>query len=397
MMSRNAIVFAADNQYVSQLTTAIKSVCAHNQHIKFYILNDDISKEWFLLMSEHLAMLDCTIQDVKLVGMDFEKYPNHFGHINHVTYFRYMIPEVVPEDRVLYLDTDIIVTGDVTSLFLRNMEGKMLAAVRDVDEIYSSRTDFNAGVLLLNLIECRKQKFTKHLLEITEHRAAELLWGDQSALNLLCPDYIALERTYNCQVGQDTYHNFEQISTLPTIIHYSSPHKPWNTYSGIRLRNLWWFYHDLDWAEIRGYWKIRSRKYERFEKVRPHQCFILTNSQSIAHIDYLSDKLPEIQFNIAAYSPMGPDLLNLADKENIFLYPSANSLTIQRLLEESTYYLDINHYTEVDDIVEEAKQKGKKLFTFDHTMHRDASYYDGIVSHDNPYEMLQLVKESLDE
>ncbi|GGE36571.1 glycosyltransferase [Streptococcus himalayensis] len=102
-VAKRAIVFAADNQYVSQLTTAIKSVCAHNQHIKFYILNDDIPKEWFILMKRHLEKLSCEIQDVKLVENRVTKFDGPYHYINYVTYFRYMIPEVVSEDRALYL------------------------------------------------------------------------------------------------------------------------------------------------------------------------------------------------------------------------------------------------------------------------------------------------------
>ena len=35
---RNAIVLACDNSYMDKLETTIKSICAHNKNIKFYII-----------------------------------------------------------------------------------------------------------------------------------------------------------------------------------------------------------------------------------------------------------------------------------------------------------------------------------------------------------------------
>ena len=40
---RKSIVLAADNAYLVQLETTIKSICAHNRNLKFYVFNDDIS------------------------------------------------------------------------------------------------------------------------------------------------------------------------------------------------------------------------------------------------------------------------------------------------------------------------------------------------------------------
>ena len=34
---RNAIVLACDNSYMDKLETTIKSICAHNKNIKFYM------------------------------------------------------------------------------------------------------------------------------------------------------------------------------------------------------------------------------------------------------------------------------------------------------------------------------------------------------------------------
>lgn len=41
------IALGADNGYMDKVETTIKSVCVHNDNIKFYVFNDDLPSEWF--------------------------------------------------------------------------------------------------------------------------------------------------------------------------------------------------------------------------------------------------------------------------------------------------------------------------------------------------------------
>ena len=61
-----AIVFGADNAYLDKVTTTIKSVCSHNSHVTFYILNDDIPSEWFRIMNHRLKVIQSKIVNIKI-------------------------------------------------------------------------------------------------------------------------------------------------------------------------------------------------------------------------------------------------------------------------------------------------------------------------------------------
>ena len=61
---RNAIVLACDNSYMDKLETTIKSICAHNKNIKFYILNEDLPIEWFQLMTKRLSYFNSEILNI---------------------------------------------------------------------------------------------------------------------------------------------------------------------------------------------------------------------------------------------------------------------------------------------------------------------------------------------
>lgn len=51
------IALGADNGYMDKVETTIKSVCAHNDSIKFYVFNDDLPSEWFRVMNKRLKTI----------------------------------------------------------------------------------------------------------------------------------------------------------------------------------------------------------------------------------------------------------------------------------------------------------------------------------------------------
>ena len=71
---RKSIVLAADNAYLVQLETTIKSILCHNTEVDFYILNSDIAPEWFKLLDRKMEVVNSTIHNVHLAKELFEGY-----------------------------------------------------------------------------------------------------------------------------------------------------------------------------------------------------------------------------------------------------------------------------------------------------------------------------------
>lgn len=384
-----AIVLSADNNYINQLTTIIKSICLHNKNIKFYILNDDIPKEWFIMIREKLTILGCEIKDIKLVESEFENFSIELlERVNYRTYFRYVIPDVVEEKTALYLDVDIIVDDDISHLFNIDFGENYIAAIKETD----NESEFNAGVIVFDIEKCKEDNTTQKLIDITKDESKNFPLADQSVLNYLFPQYKKISRIYNWQPGLGYYghEEYKYCTEKPKIIHYSTSQKPWNTYSsGGEFRDLWWHYNSLDWHEI----YLRNKVSSRFSNVLDNKIFILTNSAHIENIDYLVENLPEYQFNIAAYTFMAPNLKNLAAKDNVFIYPNVDNIQVDVLLESCSCYLDINAYAEMSDIVNRAKHLGKKVLAFDNMKHREDIFYDDIILHTQPEKMVRKLKE----
>ena len=106
------IVLAGDYGYIRQIETTLKSICANMSPVKVYVFNKDIPKEWFKAIRYKLRQLDSEILDVKLLDVGLrEEWTAGFSHINYMAFARYFIPSFVPESKVLYLDSDIIISG----------------------------------------------------------------------------------------------------------------------------------------------------------------------------------------------------------------------------------------------------------------------------------------------
>ena len=372
------IVLAGDRNYTTQLETTIKSILYHNRDVKIYILNQDIIPDWFRKPRKIARMLGSDIIDVKLpeqtVFQDWEKQ----DHISSIAYARFFIPEYVPEDKVLYLDSDLIVNTSLEKLFSIDLENRLLAAVKDTDGI-----TFNTGVLLINNEKWRQEKLKERLIEqsvvtIKEVKEGnfENFNGDQTILNQVCSSqWLELNRIYNLQVGHDIvalYNNWQghlAFNDKPVVIHFTTFRKPWTTLIANRYRDLWWEFHDLEWTKILqhhiGEFELTSSLDKEFS------CLTLTNSQDLEGIEELVTALPDVVFHIAAWTDMGDKLTKLAVYDNVRLHPQIVPPVLDKLKKSTNLYLDINHGSADENFLKSLKGQDKTLLAFQSTHHGD--------------------------
>ena len=405
-MKNHSVVLAGDSAYIRQIETALKSLCYHNSHVKVYIFNQDIPKEWFSALRPKLQQMGGDLVDVKMLGPQFQmNWSNKLPHINHMTFARYFIPDFVEEDKVLYLDSDLVVTADLTPLFEMDLGDNYLAAAASC---FGAGIGFNAGVLLINNKKWRAEAVRQKLVELTDREHQHVSEGDQSILNMLFQDsYIPLDHCYNFQIGFDSgaaLHGHEFIfdiplKPLPAILHYLSPDKPWNTYSVGRLREIWWHYHLMEWSTITEKWRQAGLAYPVAVYQPVMTCVTLTNSWCLEKIDYLVQALPKVHFYIAAYTMMAPELMLLSRFENVTLYPNTFPLLVERLIQQADVYLDINHDKKLSVVYDYVSRFDKPLLTFENTKAQELaeSAYAGIFSAERPEEMVVALKAYLEE
>ena len=370
------IVLAGDRNYTTQLETTIKSILYHNRDVKIYILNQDIMPDWFRKPRKIARMLGSDIIDIKLPEQAVFQGWETKEYISTMTYARYFIPDYISEDKVLYLDSDLIVNKSLETLFDTDLQGNLLAAVWDTDGI-----TFNAGVMLINNKKWRQEKLKQRLIEQSivtirevEEGRFENFNGDQTILNQACSNqWLELDKEFNLQVGHDTtafynkWENYFNELVPPSIIHFVSYRKPWATLIANRYRDLWWQFHDLEWTQI------LQHHVGEFELISPldkeFSCLTLTNSQDLEGIEDLVTALPDVVFHIAAWTDMGDKLIKLAVHDNVRLYPQIVPPVLDKLKKLTNLYLDINHGSADGNFLKSLKEQEKTLLAFQLTQH----------------------------
>ena len=370
------IVLAGDRNYTTQLETTIKSILYHNRDVKIYILNQDIMPDWFRKPRKIALMLGSDIIDVKLPEQAVFQGWETKEYISPMTYARYFIPDYISEDKVLYLDSDLIVNQSLEPLFEIDFYEYLLAAAWDTDGV-----TFNAGVMLINNKKWRQEKLKERLIEQSivtlkevDEGKFENFNGDQTILNQVCSNrWLELDRGYNLQVGHDVtafynkWENYFNELVSPSIIHFVSYRKPWSTLISNRYRDLWWEFHDLEWT------KILQHHLGEFELLplldREFSCLTLTNSQDLEGIEELVTALPEVVFHIAAWTDMGDKLTKLAVHDNVRLHPQIVPPVLDKLKQSTNLYLDINHGSADENFLKSLKEQEKTLLAFQSTQH----------------------------
>lgn len=395
-MNKKVIVLGADSGYRDKIETTIKSVCAHNRSVKFYVFNDDMPSEWFQLMTKRLEPLSSEIVNVKISSHSLKNYHLPLSHLSYAAFFRYFIPQFVEENRAIYLDSDVIVRGSLDALFSEDLGDFPMAAVED--DLTSD--SFNSGVMLIDVDVWRTEGVTEKLFELT-NQFHESSFGDQGILNILFQKrWKKLPQKYNFMVGMDTVaRNYQIVSWYQDslvaekeaeIIHYTGE-KPWYGINLNRFRNEWWFYYGLEWSDI----VMRKMNFEKgldslIDSPIYHTA-IFTNTCRMEQLEYLIRELPYIHFSILAPTEFASEIVDLQRYLNVRIFPVYNPMNLIKVLEEIDFYLDINYEAEVDHIIEKVNSLGKPILTFDSTDHTagKASY---ICKKDEPEKMVEKIR-----
>lgn len=389
------IVLVGDQAYQEQVSTTIKSILYYNKNVKIYVFNQGLSDEWFRDFNELAEQLDSELVNVSLDQVTISPEWLTQDHISSAAYARYFIPQFVVEERVLYLDSDLVVNRDLQPLFDIPLEGKLVAAVGD-----AGGYGFNSGVLLIdNRAWKEKQlqetfiKETDRIMGLVQSGQMEDFNGDQTVLNhVLAQDWLPLDKIYNLQVGHDLvafysgWNGHFELDQEPLIIHYTTFRKPWNSEVSYRYRQLWWDFQALSLAEISAHHRGEFEMQDRWEKAALN-CMLLTDVQELEQIEFLAQSLPSVHFYIACYTDMGDYLRSLNRYENIHLYPQVIHAVLDELIDKCQVYLDIHHGNEHYELSRRFKALGKPVLAFDNTKKNEKE--ELVYPHEHPQEMVR--------
>ena len=273
------VVFAADNNYVPMVTTTAYSMLKNASRDSFYdvvILEKDFSDYNKRIMSEFFAQFpNASIRFVNVSGMiSAYSLQTSNEHISVETYYRFLIQKILPGyDKVVYLDSDLIVKGDVSELYATDLGTNLLGAARDIDylgnlnmndgkraeytkEVLQMKNPydyFQAGVLVLNTAEMRKLYPFEKWLEIAAE--SKYIYDDQDILNAHCQGRVTyLDNSWNVMndcggriakvfsfAPAGLFDKYMAAYRAPKVMHYAGFEKPWKP-GPCDQKELYWSY-----------------------------------------------------------------------------------------------------------------------------------------------------------
>ena len=191
-----------------------------------------------------------------------------------VYYYRAFIPLMFPlYKKAVYIDSDVILRGDIGELFDIDLGDKVLAAMVDpkVTAIPEFRdyvnnavgvphTEYvNSGVQVMDLKKMRKIKYLQQMIKLIRDFDADLVAPDQDYLNVILKGQILhLDPKWNAEPQED-------LSEDTKLVHFNLFNKPWH-YKNVPGEKIFW-----DAAKGTGFLGDLKRQQAAFDKKKQRE------------------------------------------------------------------------------------------------------------------------------
>lgn len=246
------VVLSADGGFVRPLAVTLASLArTASQSTTIHVIADEIPA------ADKKRLETCTApRPIHWVEPEVDHYSGLDlpEGMSRPSLFRLSLGDLLPDvGRVLYLDADLIVCGELGELNATELEGDLAGAVADAAvRVFGSPLGppwvefgvpagtpyFNAGVLLLDVDQMRRDDVAGRAVELLRHHMVP--YADQCALNLLSVGrWKALHPKWNLQTGHlegsaeySSVHDAVAVAEAthdPRVVHFTANWaKPWN-------------------------------------------------------------------------------------------------------------------------------------------------------------------------
>lgn len=285
----------------TSMISILKNLAVNGVH--FYILCDTFSQEtkdkFSQIEKEYSCKIDCIDISDKMAKLLNTVLAQELGMVRNgqISYMfaRLFMGSAIPEDveKVIYIDADTIVQGNLTELYAVPLEkDKVLAAVRDIWPVNYNKVIgfvpkdlyFNSGLMLVNLHRWRQESIENHIMQHIKSLKHYYALHDQDIINICLQGRIQTHPVkYNMQYilrqyspadiyyfsGKDeksyyTTAEIEAAKLMLEIIHYTSGYfdRPWVRPYACQDARIWQKYFEMSpWREHNPFYQERNIKY----------------------------------------------------------------------------------------------------------------------------------------
>lgn len=213
---RKCVAYCMTRNIYPMVIPSMKSLLANNDIDTVYLITEDDDVK--------LSLPD----KVKTINVSDQQYikktsPNYFTNFTWMVMMRLALPMILKdEDRVLSLDLDTIVQGNIEDLWDLNMRGKYVAgAIEDKLTAYHGYSYINCGVMFMNLKKFRDGK-AQEILDLLNTK--RYIYNEQDCMNevLTEKEKLIISPAYN-------YGFFNQgAMVMPRILHFAGHGRRFN-------------------------------------------------------------------------------------------------------------------------------------------------------------------------
>jgi lipopolysaccharide biosynthesis glycosyltransferase len=260
-MDVNVAIYT-DSNYSVPATVMVRSLLENARagiRIRLFVLAVEIPEQVKRAMA---SSWPAQRLEVHWVDVDIRAYENIFAHIGYLSkaaYVRLLLDRCLPPqlERVITLDCDGVMLGDIGELWQREHGAHCIMAVRDpcVSRLRDDLSDFvqalpddkssayfNSGLMVVDLKAWREREISSRCLALAGRNAGRSLYADQSFLNVVLRDaWEPLPLRWNCNLRhlaihaypsmRDHVYPYQQVLDAlraPGFCHFLSSHKPWH-------------------------------------------------------------------------------------------------------------------------------------------------------------------------
>lgn len=271
------VATALNKKYLYYTGVMLTSLCVNNkEHIDAYLLHSELENEDIGILQDSLKQYDISIISLKVDAGQFNvKLPRN-SQWSIETYYRLMLMDILPESvsRLLYLDVDLIINRSVSELYNMDFGENEIVAADDSNgkrtlntfgekqrEMFGPMLEmgyryFNAGVMLLNIREIRRNHNFRTYMQAVEEWNYQMEAPDQDILNYVHWQHVGYVDYEKYDLFARIAHNekltYKDVKENTAIIHYAGD-KPWDVQNcHFDIEQIWWdyaamtpFYHQL--------------------------------------------------------------------------------------------------------------------------------------------------------
>jgi len=253
------ILVTINKNYLNHLKTLLKSIQKSNPKEQFsiYIFHRDLNKK-DLNNIKSIINKNMNLFPIKIDNKEIDNYPVYEERYPIEIYFRIFASIYLPKnlDRILYLDTDIIVINKLNKLYNMDFNNNYYIASTNIGKFIHKFNEIrlgldkeypyiNTGVLLINLEKLRSIKIEYEVNNFIRKKGKVLMLPDQDIISTLYGNKIKVidnlkynlsDRTINLYnlKNYNSKIDLKWIRKNTIIIHYYGKNKPWKkNYKGI--------------------------------------------------------------------------------------------------------------------------------------------------------------------